>query len=170
MGRRRPTAGAVAKDAPPSDPMRFYLVDRVDAYEPARSIRARKLTSHAEEYWDVTESGPVMPAPLVLEALCQAGAWLVVLSTDQKKRAALASIGSVSFLGSVRPGDVLELEGTVESMSDEVAVLSGRTAVDGRPVLEAEAIMCVLVDAAELEDPTETAQLRTLLSRSETGR
>jgi 3-hydroxyacyl-[acyl-carrier-protein] dehydratase len=31
--------------------MRFHLIDRVDAYEPSRSVRARKLTSHSEDYW-----------------------------------------------------------------------------------------------------------------------
>jgi 3-hydroxyacyl-[acyl-carrier-protein] dehydratase len=147
--------------------MRFHLVDRVDAYEPARSIRARKLTSSAEEFWDVSDGGPTMPVPLVLESLCQAGDWLVVLSTDGRKRAALVSVGAASFLAPVRPGDVLELEGTVDSMSDEVAVMSGRVMVSGRPVLEARELMCVLVEAADLEDPAETARCRHLLNRSQ---
>ena len=112
--------------------MRFHLIDRIDAYSPAQSVRARKLTSASEEYWEETESGLVMPPPLVLEALCQAGTWLVMLSTDVRKRAALLSVGSVSFLGDVRPGDVLQLEGSVDSMGDEVAVVSGRVDVDGR--------------------------------------
>ena len=92
--------------------MRFHLIDRVDAYEPARSVRARKLTSLSEEYWEDRGDGPSCRQPLVLEALCQAGTWLVMITTERRKRAALLSIGSVDFLGDVAPGDVLDLEGT----------------------------------------------------------
>ena len=116
--------------------MRFHLIDRVDSWEPGQSVRARKLTSLSEEFWEDGGDGPQMPPPLVLEALCQAGTWLVMITTDRRKRAALLSIGSVDFLGPVRPGDVLELEGGVDSMNDEVAVVSGRVTVDGTAVLE----------------------------------
>ena len=146
--------------------MRFHLVDRVDSYDPGRAVRARKLTSRSEEYWVDAPGGPIMPPPLVLEALCQAGTWLVMLTTDRRKRAALLSIGSVAFLGEVRPGDVLEIEGLVDSINDEVAVVSGRIAVDGRTVLEANEIICVLIDAADLEDPHQTERMQRLLTRA----
>lgn len=146
--------------------MRFHLIDRLDCCEPARSIRARKLTARCEEYWEDSESGPVMPPSLVLESLCQAGAWLIILSTGQHKRAALLSIGSVRFLADVRPGDVLAIEGTVDSMNEEVAALSGRITVAGRAVLEAQEIMCLLVDAGDLEDPAETALMERVLRRA----
>jgi 3-hydroxyacyl-[acyl-carrier-protein] dehydratase len=146
--------------------MRFHLIDRVDSYEPSRSVRARKLTSHSEDYWETTADGLVMPPPFLLEALCQAGTWLVMLSTDVRKRAALLSVGSVSFLGDVHPGDVLEMEGSVDSMSDEVAVVSGRVLVSGQPVLEANEIMCVLIDANDLEDVEDTRRMLKLLTRT----
>src|SRR4051812_46919326 len=101
-----------------------------------------------------------MPPPLVLEALCQAGTWLVTITTDRKKRAALLSIGEVSFLGDVVPGDVLIMEGAVESMGDEVAVVSGRVTVDGRSVLEASDIMCALINAGDLADLDDTDRLQ----------
>jgi 3-hydroxyacyl-[acyl-carrier-protein] dehydratase len=123
------------------------------------------LTSYSEEYWEEGDGGPVMPAPLMLEALCQAGTWLIMITTERRKRAALLSVGSVDFLDDVRPGDVLDLEGTVDSMSDEVAVISGRVTVDGRPVLEAREIMCVLIEASELEDLADTARMQKLLTR-----
>jgi 3-hydroxyacyl-[acyl-carrier-protein] dehydratase len=146
--------------------VRFHLIDRVDSYEPERWVRARKLTSYSEEYWEDSEAGPVMPPPLTLEALCQAGTWLIIASTERQKRAALLSIGSVSFLAPVRPGDVLELEGIVDSMSGEVAVISGHGTVDGQRVLEAKDIMCVLIDASDLEDLEATARMQKLLTRA----
>lgn len=147
--------------------MRFHLIDRVDEYEPNTSVRARKLTSLSEELWEDGEDGLVMPPPFVLEALCQAGTWLVMISTDRRKRAALLSIASVDFLGDVHPGDVLEIEGTVESMSDEVAVVSGRVTSEGRPILEAKDIMCTLIDASDLADLDDTHRLQKMLTRSE---
>lgn len=144
--------------------MRFHLIDRIDAYEPSRSVRARKLTSRSEEFWDVTTGEPLMPPPLVLEALCQAGTWLIMISTERRKRAALLSIASVSFLADVRPGDVIELTGEVASMSDEIAVLSGTAVVDGRTVMEATDIMCALIAAEDLADLDTTERLQRQLT------
>jgi 3-hydroxyacyl-[acyl-carrier-protein] dehydratase len=145
--------------------MRFHLLDKIDSWEPGQSVRGRKLTSISEDYWEDSDDGPVMPPPLALEAFCQAGTWLVMITTDRKKRAALLSIGSVDFLGPVRPGDVLELEGAVDSMSDEVAVVSGRVTVDGLPVLQAQDVMCALIDADTLADLDDTERLQKMLTR-----
>jgi len=145
--------------------MRFHLIDRVDAYEPGQSVRARKLTSKSETLWEDTPSGPVMAPPLVLEALCQAGTWLVMITTERKQRAALLSIGDVSYVGDVVPGDILIIEGAVESMGDEVAVVSGKVTVDGKTVLEASDIMCALIDAGDLADLEDTRRLQEMLTR-----
>ncbi len=147
--------------------MRFHLIDRVVSCEPGASVHGRKLTSLAEEYWEQTEHGLQMPPPLALEALCQAGTWLIMITTERRKRAALLSIASVEFLGPIVPGDVLELEGTVDSMNDEVAVISGRVTVDDRVVLEAREIMCALMDADRLADLDETERLQLMLTRAE---
>src|SRR5438067_572398 len=107
-----------------------------------------------------------MPPPLVLEALCQAGTWLIMISTERRKRAALLSVASVDFLQDVRPGDVLDIEGTVDSMDEERAVLSGRVSTDGRVLLEAREIMCFLIDASDMEDPETTQRMQQLLTRA----
>lgn len=147
--------------------MQFHLIDRIDAWEAASSVRARKLTSHAEGFWADGPDGPTMPRTLVLEALCQAGSWLIMLSTDTRKRAALLSISSVTFDGDVRPGDVIDLEGHVESMSEEMAVLSGTAKVDGTTVMTATDIMCALIDAQDLEDVADTDRMKARLDRSD---
>ncbi|MFB7724327.1 hypothetical protein [Nocardia sp. NPDC056100] len=133
--------------------MRFHLVDRIESWTPHTEIRARKLTSAAEEFWRVGPDGPVMPKPLVLEALCQAGTWLVMLSSDYARRAALLSIEHVEFESEVYSGDVLTIDGTVISNSDEVAVLDGTVTVGERRVLTATGVMCVLIDTGKLDDP-----------------
>jgi 3-hydroxyacyl-[acyl-carrier-protein] dehydratase len=145
--------------------VRFHLIDRVVSHEPGRSVNGRKVTSLSEEYWEDAGGGPVMPQPFMLEALCQAGTWLIMISTERRKRAALLQVASVDFLGEVRPGDVLELRGTIESMNNEVAVLSGQVVVDGRTVMEATDIMCSLIDATDLADLDDTARLQKMLTR-----
>jgi 3-hydroxyacyl-[acyl-carrier-protein] dehydratase len=150
--------------------VRFHLIDRVDAYEPSKSVRARKVTSRSEEYWERDGDGdgePEMPPPFVLEALCQAATWLIMISTERAKRAALLSIGSVDWHGAVHPGDVLEMVGEVGSFGNETAVVSGYVSVDGRKILEAQDIMCALIDADTLADLEDTKRLQDMLTRAE---
>jgi 3-hydroxyacyl-[acyl-carrier-protein] dehydratase len=147
--------------------VRFHLIDRVDAYEPSKSVRARKLTSLSEDYWEEGEDGQLaMPPPFVLEALCQAATWLIMISTERAKRAALLSIGSVDWRADVRPGDVLEMVGEVGSFGSETAVVSGHVSVEGRTVLEAQDVMCALIDADTLADLEDTRRLQEMLTRA----
>lgn len=146
--------------------MRFHLIDRVDSLEPFKAIRARKLTSLSEEYWEGGDGELVMPPPFVLEALCQAGTWLIMVSTERRKRAALLQVGSVAWHADVRPGDILTLEGEVESFGDETAVITGRVTVDGKLVLEAREIMCALIEADTLADLDDTKRLQEMLMRT----
>ena len=142
--------------------MRFHLIDRIDAWTPNVRIAGRKVTSAAEEFWLHTDRGTVMPPHLVLESLCQAGTWLVMLSTDHRRRAALLSVGEVWFGGDVRPGDVLRLDAEITSLSDDAAVLDGTVAAAAggeQVVLRATGIMCALIEGARLDDPEATRRM-----------
>ncbi len=147
--------------------MRFHLIDRVDSYESSKSVKARKVTSRSEDYWEEGgEGGLVMPPPFVLEALCQAATWLIMISTERAKRAALLSIGSVQWHEDVRPGEILEMAGEIGSFGSETAVVSGQVSVEGRTVLEAQDIMCALIDADTLADLDDTKRLQEMLTRA----
>ncbi|HEX4109125.1 MAG TPA: hotdog domain-containing protein [Solirubrobacteraceae bacterium] len=145
--------------------MRFHLIDRIDGYEPATSVRARKLTSRSEEIWEPDGDDLVMAPPLIFEALCQAATWLIMITTERRKRAALLSVGSVQWLRAVYPGDVLAMSGRVDSFGDESAVVSGEVTVDGEPVLRASEVMCALIDADTLADLDDTQRLQEMLTR-----
>ena len=145
--------------------MRFHLIDRVDSYEPKRSVRARKLTSYSEEYWEEVDGEPRMPPPFVLEAFCQAGTWLIMISTDRRKRAALLQVGSVTWHRDVRPGEILIMEGECSSFGEETAVLSGKVTVDGETVMECEDVMCALIDGDTLAGLDDTKRLQEMLTR-----
>jgi 3-hydroxyacyl-[acyl-carrier-protein] dehydratase len=147
--------------------MRFHLIDRVDAWEPERSVSARKLTSYSEELWEPDGGGLRLSPPLILEALCQAGTWLIMLSTERRKRAALLSVGAVEWREPVRPGDVMEMRCDVESWGEQASVISGRVTVGDRVVLVASEVMCALLAADELADLDDTARLEHVLTRTD---
>jgi 3-hydroxyacyl-[acyl-carrier-protein] dehydratase len=154
--------------------MRFHLIDRIDSWTPGVRIAGRKMTSTSEVFWRQTAGRSVMPPSLVLEALCQAGAWLVLLGSDHRKRAALLSIGEVSFGRDVRPGDVLLLDARITALSDEAAVLDGTVRIAScgpdepadPTALAATGIMCALLDADRLDDPAATRRMGEQLLRA----
>lgn len=143
--------------------MRFHLIDRVEECEAGVSVRARKVTSYSEEYWEEEDGELRMPPPFVLEAFCQAGTWLIMITTERRKRAALLQVGSVTWHRDVRPGDVLVMEGAMSSFGEETAVLSGTVKVDGETVLECEDVMCALIDGSDLADLEDTERLQKML-------
>jgi 3-hydroxyacyl-[acyl-carrier-protein] dehydratase len=147
--------------------VRFHLIDRIDAVEPHKSVVGRKVTSLSEEYWEERDGELEMPPPLVLEAFCQAGTWLIMISTERRKRAALLQVGSVTWHKAVRPGDVLMLNGEIDSFGEETAVLSGTVTIDGEIALEASEVMCALIDADTLADLDDTKRLQDMLTREE---
>ena len=147
--------------------MRFHLIDRVEEWEPGKSVRARKVTSFSEEYWEEAEGELRMPPPFVLEAFCQAGTWLIMYTTEIRKRAALLQVGSVTWHRDVRPGDVLVMEGETSSFGEETAVLSGRVTVDGETIMDCEDVMCALIDAGDLADVEDTQRLGKMLAKVE---
>jgi 3-hydroxyacyl-[acyl-carrier-protein] dehydratase len=149
--------------------MRFHLIDKVEEHEPEKFLRAKKLTSHSEDYWEDRPTGLTMPEPFALEALCQAGTWLVMMTTERRKRAALLSVGSVAFLAEVHPGETLEMHCTVDSWSEDVAVISGRVTSAEKTVLEASEIMCTLIPAENLADLDTTERLQQELFRTGGG-
>jgi len=63
--------------------MRFTLLDRITSLEPGAKITAVKNLTMAEEYLgDHFPQFPVMPGVLMLEAMLEAGAWLVRAGED----------------------------------------------------------------------------------------
>ena len=94
--------------------MRFELVDRIVELERGKRIVAVKAVSLAEEYLaDHFPTFPVLPGVLILEAMVQAGAWLV---RDAQNFAApvvlLRQAKNVTYKSFVSPGNLLRLEVT----------------------------------------------------------
>ena len=124
--------------------MRFSLVDRIEHLEPGVKITALKALSLAEEYLaDHFPRFPVMPGVLMLEAMTQAGAWLVRASEDfAHSMVVLKEAKGVKYGQFVEPGQTLRVTAEILSQTERETVLKtrgtvdGRTTVNGRLVLE----------------------------------
>lgn len=118
----------------------FLLVDRIVSLEPGQRIVGLKQVSMTDPYLQGHfPDYPVMPGVLIVEALAQTGAVLVM--TDEANRGKVpffARIDNCRFRQQVRPGDSLRLEVDVTSFRAPVGKAHGRALVNDTLVCEAD--------------------------------
>jgi 3-hydroxyacyl-[acyl-carrier-protein] dehydratase len=124
--------------------MRFALIDRISAIDRGKSITAVKNLTLAEEYLaDHFPGFPVMPGVLMVEAMVQAGAWLLRYTEEfAHSTILLKHARAVKFINFVVPGRTLTV--TMEMQRSNggecefkgSGVVDGQSAVSGRLVLE----------------------------------
>ena len=120
----------------------FLLVDRVVELEPGARIKAFKNVTVNEEFFNGHFPGhPVMPGVLIIEAMAQAVAILAQKSSGEGhegKVIYLAAVDNARFRKPVRPGDRLDIEGTVIKRKAGLWKLEAVAYVDGERVAEAD--------------------------------
>ncbi len=119
----------------------FLLVGRVLAIEPGQRIVGEKVVSLERDPWlqGHFPDYPVMPGVLIVEALAQAGAVLVMQDRSHAgKIPYFARIDNCRFRQQVRPGDTLRLEVEVTSFREPVGKAHARALVDGKLACEAD--------------------------------
>ena len=94
---------------PHRDP--FLLIDGIEEYIEKESVVAVKHVTGEEDFFrGHFPEYPVMPGVLILEALAQAGAFIVLNMDEYKgKIAFFAGADEVKWRRQVKPGDVLRL-------------------------------------------------------------
>lgn len=130
--------------------MRFLLIDRITELVPHKSISAVKNLSLAEEYLaDHFPGFPVMPGVLMLEALVQAGGWLIRSSEDFAHSAILLKeVRAIRYNNFVSPGNTLKVEMTVRKQTDRLWEFNGSGTVNGNSAVSAR--LCL--EALNLSD------------------
>jgi 3-hydroxyacyl-[acyl-carrier-protein] dehydratase len=120
--------------------MRFVLVDRIISLQPGESLVAVKNLSLAEEYLaDHFPGFPVMPGVLMLEALTQAGAWLIRDMEDFANSIVVLKKAKMIKYGSfVEPGRQLQLKVTLVSHDDREASFKGEGTIDGQSMVKGQ--------------------------------
>jgi len=119
--------------------MRWIWIDRFLEFHSGKSARAVKNLSLAEEYFaDHFPGYPVMPAPLILEGLAQAGGILVGEANDFREKVVLAKVPRATFHREMLAGERLVYEVEVQHLRPEGAAVAGRVVVEGEVTAEAE--------------------------------
>jgi beta-hydroxyacyl-ACP dehydratase FabZ len=126
----------------------FLLVDEVLELEENKRIVAVKHVLASEPYFAGHFPGaPVMPGVLIVEAMAQAGALLLLREVPDResKLVFFAGIDRARFRQPVFPGDDLRLELTVLSRRVNIAKMDGKAYVGDKLVAEAQ-LLAMLVD------------------------
>jgi 3-hydroxyacyl-[acyl-carrier-protein] dehydratase len=126
----------------------FLLVDRVIEIVPGRRIVAIKNVTFNEPYFQGHFPGlPVMPGVLIVEAMAQTGAVLMLHDFAQRKEKLVyfAGIDEARFRRVVRPGDRLTITMEVVKLRSRTCKMKGVAEVDGEIAAEAE-ILSAMAD------------------------
>jgi 3-hydroxyacyl-[acyl-carrier-protein] dehydratase len=141
--------------------MRFSLIDRIVELEPCVRITAVKTLTMTEEYLaDHFPHFPVMPGVLMLEALTQAGAWLVRVSEDfAHSIVVLKQANNVKYAQFVEPGQTLTVTAEILKFEDQEVKLKAYGTVGGRIILGARLTLACynLADTDPSHEPTDIA-------------
>jgi len=123
----------------------FLLVDRVTACDGVKTIQGYKCVTGNEDFFQGHFPGnPVMPGVLIIEAMAQLGAVLLMQRfVGQQVYAYFAGIEKARFKKTVAPGDRLDLEALVVRDRGKFAIIEGKASVDGELACEAT-LMCMV--------------------------
>lgn len=118
----------------------FLMVDKITECEPGVRAKGVKCVSTNEmQFMGHFPGRPVMPGVLIIEALAQVGA--VVLLTQPENKGKIAFFGGIKnarFKKQVVPGDVLELDCAITAMRGPMGRGEAVATVDGQIVAKAE--------------------------------
>lgn len=124
----------------------FLLIDRIVEHTPRERIVAIKQVTINEHFFQGHFPGqPIMPGVLIIEALAQAGAVLVMceLPDPENKVPLFSGINSARFRRPVVPGDTLFLEVVALRTGSRIQRMQGEAKVNGQVVAEAD-LTCVI--------------------------
>ena len=128
----------------------FVLVDRIIDIIPGEKLTAIKNVTINEPFFHGHfPNQPVMPGVLVLEAMAQAGSFLVLNNLDDpmKKNMFFSALSDSKFRHPIIPGDQLRLEMSLAKFRLGTALLVGKAYVGDKLVAEGK-LKATVVDRA----------------------
>jgi 3-hydroxyacyl-[acyl-carrier-protein] dehydratase len=130
----------------------FLLIDRIVEFDRSKRVIALKNVSINEPYFQGHWPGaPIMPGVLVIEAMAQAGAVLMLseMTDRENKLAVFTGIDGAKFRSQVVPGDQLRIEVDVLSFRTRFGKMAGKAYVGDKLACEATLTCMVVPRAAE---------------------
>jgi len=129
----------------------FLLVDRVVEFEPGkRIVGIKNFTGNEDTLLGYSPESPQVPTGILLEAVTQLGAILVLERPEMAgKIAVILQIPSATLLQPVRPGDTLRLEAEVLKLGERFGELRGAAYRAGVLIAEGQ-MRFALANAADV--------------------
>lgn len=147
--------------------MRFHLIDRIVGVNPGRSLQAVKHLTLGEEYLaDHFPSFPVMPGVLMLQALVEAGSWLLRLSEDFRHSViVLREVKNIKYGTFMEPGKRMDVSVELAERGDDFATLKGKGEMEGQQTVSARLVLATYnlrdrIPALRAHDERLVAELR----------
>jgi len=133
----------------------FLLIDRIVEFESKKRLVAIKNVTFNEPFFQGHFPGyPIMPGVLVIEAMAQAGAIIMMseIPDREKKLAVFTGIERAKFRRPVTPGDQLRIEVDVLAFKSRIGRMEAKAFVEGK--LACQAILtCQIVPKAQKAVP-----------------
>lgn len=124
----------------------FVLVDRILALEPGKRVVGYKnITLNEPQFTGHFPERPVMPGVLIIEAMAQLGAVLMLQQPELVgKLAVLAGVDGCRFRRMVVPGDQLHMEVEVLKLRGNFGKVKASATVDEMLVTEGELLFSII--------------------------
>ncbi len=142
----------------------FLLIDRIVEFERTKRLVAIKNVTINEPFFQGHFPGhPIMPGVLVIEAMAQAGAILMLheMPDRDNKLAVFTGIDRAKFRQQVTPGDQLRIEVGVLSFRPRAGRMEAKAFVDGKLACEATLTCAVVPRTQEPADASPTPPAQT---------
>ena len=129
--------------------MRWDLIEKFEILRKGEYAAAVKSFSGHEDFFSEHFPGdPLVPEPLFIEMIAQAGGVLFGLGIDFKKEVILAKIANARFFRAVRPPCQFLVEARIDDEREEGAWISGSVKMGDETVAEA-LVLLVTIDSLE---------------------
>ena len=139
----------------------FLLIDRVVEFEPAKRLVAIKNVTMNEPFFQGHFPGlPIMPGVLVIEAMAQAGAIIMMTEMPDRdtKLAVFTGIEKAKFRRQITPGDQLRIEVDVLAFRSRIGRMEAKAYVDGKVACQATLTCAVVSRVRESEQAAAEAE------------
>jgi 3-hydroxyacyl-[acyl-carrier-protein] dehydratase len=116
----------------------FRFIDELTELVPGASARAVWKLKGGEEFLrGHFPSAPLMPGVLMIEALAQLGGILIQTRPGeaQLKNLRLTAVRQIKILGSITPGQILHISGSLQAMLDTLGQVTGEIRDDAGNII-----------------------------------
>jgi 3-hydroxyacyl-[acyl-carrier-protein] dehydratase len=138
----------------------FQLIDEiVEVRRDEGLLRARATIPDESTIFEGHFPGhPLMPGVLLIESMAQTSGYLILSVNNFANMPFLAGVREAKFRTFVVPGDVLDLEATMEHDGSGYAMTQAKVKRDGKPICDARLTFRVM--------PFPTPDFRTLMTEN----